>query len=142
MHMQGTPKTMQQVPYYDDFNAELYAFFSDKLTEIAGSGLERTRVIIDPGIGFGKRVSDNTAAIRRLGELRAFGQPIMVGASRKSFLGKLLGLDVADRLEPSVAVAVLAYANGANILRVHDVNQTKKALRAAAAIRHAEAEES
>ncbi|MBN2378521.1 dihydropteroate synthase [candidate division WOR-3 bacterium] len=142
MHMQGTPRTMQQDPYYDDFNAELFAFFSQKLTEIAGSGLNRVRVIIDPGIGFGKRVPDNTAAVRRLGELRAFGQPIMVGASRKSFLGKLLGLDVTERCESSVAVAVLAYANGANILRVHDVKQTKKALRAAAAIRYVEAEES
>jgi len=141
MHIQGTPKIMQQDPHYDDFNAELFRFFSNKLAEIQASDFPRDRVIIDPGIGFGKRVTDNTAAIRRLGELRAFGSPILVGASRKSFLGKLLGLEVNDRLEASLASAVLAFAGGANILRVHDVSQTRKALDAAAAIRSANGEE-
>lgn len=141
MHIQGTPKIMQQAPYYDDFNAELFRFFSTKLAEIQASGFPRDRVIIDPGIGFGKRVHDNTAAIRRLGELRAFGSPILLGASRKSFLGKLLGLEVNDRLEASLASAVLAFAGGANILRVHDVSQTRKAMDAAAAIRSANGEE-
>lgn len=141
MHIQGTPKTMQQNPHYDDFNAELFRFFSTKLAEIQASDFPRDRVILDPGIGFGKRVTDNTAAIRRLGELRAFGSPILVGASRKSFLGKLLGLEVNDRLEASLASAVLAFAGGANILRVHDVSQTRKALDAAAAIRSANGEE-
>ncbi|TET22906.1 MAG: dihydropteroate synthase [Candidatus Stahlbacteria bacterium] len=141
MHIQGTPKIMQQAPYYDDFNAELFRFFSTKLGEIEASGFQRDRVILDPGIGFGKRVRDSTAAIRRLGELRAFGSPILLGASRKSFLGKLLGLEVNDRLEASLASAVLAFAGGANILRVHDVSQTRKALDAAAAIRSANGEE-
>ncbi|TKJ40589.1 dihydropteroate synthase [candidate division TA06 bacterium B3_TA06] len=141
MHIQGTPKIMQQDPHYDDFNAELFRFFSTKLEEIQASDFPRDRVIIDPGIGFGKRVHDNTAAIRRLGELRAFGLPILLGASRKSFLGKLLGLEVNDRLEASLASAVLAFAGGANILRVHDVSQTRKAMDAAAAIRSANGEE-
>jgi len=141
MHIQGTPKIMQQDPHYDDFNAELFRFFSNKLAEIQASDFPCDRVIIDPGIGFGKRVTDNTAAIRRLGELRAFGSPILVGASRKSFLGKLLGLEVNDRLEASLASAVLAFAGGANILRVHDVSQTRKAMDAAAAIRSANGEE-
>ena len=141
MHIQGTPKIMQQDPHYDDFNAELFRFFSTKLGEIEASGFQRDRVILDPGIGFGKRVRDSTAAIRRLGELRAFGSPILLGASRKSFLGKLLGLEVNDRLEASLASAVLAFAGGANILRVHDVSQTRKALDAAAAIRSANGEE-
>jgi dihydropteroate synthase len=141
MHIKGTPKIMQQDPHYDDFNAELFRFFSTKLEEIQASGFPRDHVIIDPGIGFGKRVTDNTAAIRRLGELRAFGAPILVGASRKSFLGRLLGLEVDDRLEASIASAVLAFAGGAAILRVHDVGQTRKALDAAAAIRSANGEE-
>lgn len=142
MHIQGTPRTMQQDPHYDDFNAELFRFFSTKLEEIEASGFPRDHVIIDPGIGFGKRVHDNTAAIRRLGELRAFGSPILVGASRKSFLGRLLGLEVDDRLEASIASAVLAFAGGAAILRVHDVSQTRKAIDAAAAIRSVNGEKS
>jgi dihydropteroate synthase len=135
MHIQGTPKIMQLDPHYDDFNAELFRFFSDKLQEIESRGLSLGAVIIDPGIGFGKRVHDNTAAIRRLGELRGFGLPVLVGVSRKSFLGKLLGLEVDDRLEASIASAVMAFVNGASILRVHDVSQTRKALDAAANIR-------
>lgn len=142
MHIQGTPKIMQRAPYYDDFNAELFRFFHTKLAEIDASGFPRDHVIIDPGIGFGKRVRDNTAAIRRLGELRAFGLPILLGASRKSFLGKLLGLEVDDRLEASIASAVMAFAGGAAILRVHDVSQTRKALDAAAAIRSVNGEKS
>jgi dihydropteroate synthase len=142
MHIQGTPRTMQKDPHYDDFNAELFRFFSTKLEEIQASGFPRDHVIIDPGIGFGKRVHDNTSAIRRLGELRAFGSPILVGASRKSFLGKLLGLEVNDRLEASIASAVLAFAGGAAILRVHDVSQTRKAIDAAAAIRSVNGEKS
>ena len=137
MHIQGTPKIMQRAPHYEDFNAELFEFFSDKLAEIESAGFSLSSVIIDPGIGFGKRVHDNTAAIRRLGELRSFGLPILVGASRKSFLGKLLGLEVDDRLEASIASAVLAFVGGAAILRVHDVSQTRKALDAAAGIRSA-----
>jgi len=133
MHIQGTPKTMQESPHYDDFNAELYDFFARKLTQMAQTGFPLERVIIDPGIGFGKRVADNTAAIRRLGELRAFGVPVLVGASRKSFLGKLLGLEVHERLEASIAVAVLAWRCGAHLLRVHDVKETRRALDAAAA---------
>lgn len=128
MHIQSEPRTMQQNPTYQDFAAELYSFFASKITEITETGFVRENLIIDPGIGFGKRVEDNTCAIRRLAELRAFGLPILVGASRKSFLGKLLGLEVSDRLEPSLAVVVAAYLNGANLLRVHDVKQTRKAV--------------
>lgn len=134
MHSQGNPKVMQLNPHYDDFSAELYDFFYEKLTAIEESGLPRKMVIVDPGIGFGKRPQDNTSAIRRLGELKAFGVPIMVGASRKSFLGKILGLEVDDRLEASLASAVLALSNGAHVLRAHDVKETRKAVDAAAAI--------
>lgn len=135
MHSQGSPKVMQDNPHYEDFSAELYDFFCEKLTAIEESGFSRQRVIIDPGIGFGKRVEDNSAAIRRLGELKAFGVPILVGASRKSFLGTLLNLDVNERLEASLASAVLALSNGAHILRVHDVAETRRAVDATAKIR-------
>ncbi len=137
MHSQGTPKVMQADPHYDDFNAELFAFFHDRLKDIEASGFSRNRVILDPGIGFGKRLSDNTAAIRRLAELKSFGLPILLGASRKSFLGELLGAEVTHRLEGSIASAVLGYYNGASILRVHDVAATRKALDAARGIRSA-----
>lgn len=135
MHIKGTPRTMQRSPSYRDFPAELFGFFTSRLEEISSAGLPRTSLIIDPGIGFGKRLPDNTAAIRRLGELRAFGLPILVGASRKSFLGKILGTEACDRLEGSLAAAVLSAWNGASILRVHDVAQTRQALDTAAAIR-------
>jgi len=134
MHIMGTPKDMQEDPCYEDFGAELYEFFCEKIEQITSSGLEKKCIVIDPGIGFGKRVEDNTSAIRRLGELKGLGCPVMVGASRKSFLGSILDLDVEERVEPSVAVAVMAYLNGANLLRVHDVGQTRKALDAAHAV--------
>jgi len=132
MHIKGSPADMQENPHYEDFSAELYSFFAEKLSQIKNSGV--SSIIIDPGIGFGKRVEDNTAAIRRLAELRSFHRPILVGASRKSFLGKLLGLTIENRIEASLAAALIAYTNGANILRVHDIAETRKALDAAAAI--------
>ncbi len=134
MHSKGEPETMQVDPHYDDFNAELYEFFSVKLSEIGQKSPGLKRIILDPGIGFGKRVSDNSAALRRLSELKAFGYPLLVGASRKSFLGKLLGLEVADRLEASLAAAVIAFLGGAQILRVHDVKETRRALDACSMI--------
>jgi dihydropteroate synthase len=134
MHSKGEPKTMQNDPQYDDFNEELYEFFSAKLAEINAAGLSAKKVLIDPGIGFGKRVHDNSLAITRLSELKAFGVPILVGASRKSFIGKLLGLDVGERLEASLAASVISYLNGASILRVHDVKEHRRALDAASSI--------
>lgn len=134
MHSKGEPETMQVAPHYDDFNAELYDFFTTRLAEIGQKSPNLKSVIIDPGIGFGKRVSDNSAALRRLSELKAFGRPILVGASRKSFLGKLLGLDVGERLEASLGASVLAFLSGAHILRVHDVKETRRALDACSLI--------
>ncbi len=134
MHSKGEPETMQIAPHYDDFNAELYEFFTTKLAEIDLKNPGLKSIIIDPGIGFGKRVSDNSAALRRLSELKAFGRPLLVGASRKSFLGKLLGLDVGERLEASLGASVLAFLSGAHILRVHDVKETRRALDACSLI--------
>ncbi|NLI97067.1 dihydropteroate synthase [bacterium] len=134
MHSKGVPKTMQNDPQYDDFNEELYEFFRAKLDEINAIGLSVKKMLIDPGIGFGKRVHDNSLAIARLAELKAFGVPILVGASRKSFIGKLLGLEVGERLEASIAASVISYLNGASILRVHDVAEHRRALDAASLI--------
>jgi dihydropteroate synthase len=128
MHSKGEPRTMQVDPHYDDFSADLFEFFTAKLAEISSKTPGLKSVILDPGIGFGKRVSDNCAALRRLPELKAFGRPLLVGVSRKSFLGKLLGLDVGERLEASLAASVIAFLAGAQILRVHDVKQTRRAL--------------
>lgn len=134
MHSKGEPETMQVAPHYDDFNAELYEFFTAKLAEIGQNAPGLKNIILDPGIGFGKRVGDNSAALRRLSELKAFGYPLLVGASRKSFLGKLLGLETGDRLEASLAASVLAFLSGAHILRVHDVKETRRALDACSLI--------
>ncbi len=128
MHMQGDPQTMQAEPYYDDVVAEVRAFLLDRAVAAREAGVEE--VWIDPGIGFGKTIDHNLALLRHLGMLVSTGIPVMVGASRKSFLGKLAGgAPVDDRLEGSVAAAVWALAQGAAMVRVHDVAATVEAVR-------------
>lgn len=126
MHMQGKPKTMQQNPHYDYLMDELHRFFDERLTQAMKAGVKEERIILDPGIGFGKRREDNYEILRRLGELRIFGRPVTVGVSRKSFLQSELGETPRDRLEESVAAGTIAMVNGADILRVHDVVPTLK----------------
>ncbi|UCH62198.1 MAG: dihydropteroate synthase [Fidelibacterota bacterium] len=121
MHMQGKPKTMQQNPHYDYLMDELHGFFDERLTQAAKAGVKEEQIILDPGIGFGKRRGDNYEILRRLGELRIFGRPVAVGVSRKSFLQSELGEMPRDRLEESIAAGTIAMVNGADILRVHDV---------------------
>ncbi|HEX6595842.1 MAG TPA: dihydropteroate synthase [Acidimicrobiales bacterium] len=128
MHMQGQPRTMQAEPYYDDVVAEVRAFLLDRAVAAREAGVEE--VWIDPGIGFGKTIDHNLSLLRHLGVLVATGIPVMVGTSRKSFLGKLAGgAPVDDRLEGSVATAVWALAQGAAMVRVHDVAATVEAVR-------------
>ena len=130
MHMQGTPQTMQNAPEYDDVVATVAAFFAERLEAMAAAELPAEQVVLDPGIGFGKTAGHNLALLAGLARFTRFQRPLMVGASRKSFLGG----EVAERLSGSIACACRAAANGAGIVRVHDVRETVQALRACEAI--------
>jgi len=129
MHIQGTPRDMQQHPHYQDVVKEVRAWLADRVESVTRAGIPRERIILDPGIGFGKNDEHNLSLLRSVPQLRAVGCPVLIGASRKSFMGRLLGLDVADRLAPSVAVALHVAGQGAAIVRVHDVAETAHALR-------------
>jgi dihydropteroate synthase len=134
MHMLGDPRTMQENPVYDDVVDEVKAFLAERLEFATAEGIDEDRIWIDPGIGFGKTVEHNLELLRRLGELSELGRPIVVGTSRKSFIGKLTGAPVDRRLGGTIASSVLAYANGAQILRVHDAGPVREALIVAEAI--------
>jgi dihydropteroate synthase len=136
MHMLGEPRTMQRDPRYDDVVAEVKAFLEERLSAAVAAGIPEDRICLDPGIGFGKTVEHNFELIRRLDELTALGRPVVVGFSRKSSLGKLLGDPDATTgtTAASVGAAVAAYERGATILRVHDVREHVEALTAAAAV--------
>lgn len=135
MHMQGTPRTMQQEPHYDDVTREVRDFLAAQLYEAMDGGIAPETIIIDPGIGFGKTIEHNLQLLRGLPALAALGQPLLVGVSRKAFIGKILGLEAEQRLEGSLAAAVAAVSAGANIVRVHDVAETCMAIRVADALR-------
>jgi dihydropteroate synthase len=135
MHMLGEPQTMQDDPRYDDVVAEVHEFLRERIEAAVFAGIAEERVCIDPGIGFGKNVEHNLALLRSVSALRLLGAAVMVGASRKRFIGVLTGAeDPADRLEGSLAAAVLAASLGADVVRVHDVAPTVRALRVADAI--------
>jgi dihydropteroate synthase len=136
MHMQGEPRTMQLDPRYGDVVSEVAAFLEERLGVAVAAGIAEERVCLDPGIGFGKTVEHNFELIRRLGELTALGRPVVIGISRKSSLGKLLGDPDATTgsVAASVGAAVAAYERGATILRVHDVREHVEALTAARAV--------
>jgi dihydropteroate synthase len=134
MHMKENPKTMQVNPRYDDVLSELYTFFEERIGRAVENGLNREKIIIDPGIGFGKRLQDNLTLIRNLHSFQPLDQPILIGISRKLFIGKILGLPSTDRVEGSIASAVISILQGAHILRVHDVAAVKRAVLMAEAI--------
>jgi dihydropteroate synthase len=134
MHMQGTPRTMQEDPVYDDVVDDVKAFLAERLQAAVAAGVAEDRVWLDPGIGFGKTLEHNLELLRRLGELREVGRPLMVGTSRKSFIGKVDGSEVGERLGGTIASSVLAIAEGAEVLRVHDVAEAAQAIRVADAI--------
>ena len=134
MHMQGSPRTMQENPTYDDVVDDVRAFLAERVERAVDAGVQEERIWIDPGIGFGKTVDHNLELLRRLRELTDLGRPIMVGTSRKSFIGKLTGAPVDQRLGGTIATCVLAVANGAAGVRVHDVRPVREALAVAAAI--------
>ena len=134
MHMQGTPRTMQEHPSYDDVVDDVKAFLATRVEFAVDRGVAAERIWIDPGIGFGKTPEHNLNLLRRLGELRDLGRPILIGTSRKSFLGKLTGREVEDRLGGTIASNVLALEAGAEIFRVHDAGAVRDALLVAEAI--------
>jgi dihydropteroate synthase len=134
MHMQGTPRTMQENPTYGDVVEDVKAFLTDRLEFAVGRGVAEDAVWVDPGIGFGKTAEHNLELLRRLGELRSLGRPILIGTSRKSFLGALTGRAVAGRLGGTIASNVLALAEGAEVFRVHDVREVREALTVAEAV--------
>jgi dihydropteroate synthase len=134
MHMLGDPRTMQEDPTYDDVVADVKGFLSERIDFATSEGIDEARIWVDPGVGFGKTVDHNLELLRRLPELAELGRPIVVGSSRKSFIGKLTGAPVDQRLGGTIASSVLAYAGGARMLRVHDVGPMRQALTVAEAI--------
>jgi dihydropteroate synthase len=137
MHMQGTPRTMQQDPHYADVVAEVGGFLRDRALACRAAGIAADRIVLDPGFGFGKTVGHNLQLLRGLGELGG-GYPLLVGLSRKSMLGRITGRPVDQRLAGSIALAALAVAAGARIVRCHDVAETVDAVRVAWAARNGE----
>ena len=129
MHMQETPQTMQAEPHYDDVLREVGDFFSERLARLAEQGVSGEQVALDPGIGFGKELKHNIKLLSGIHELIMSGRPLLIGASRKSFIGKLLGTPSNERLPASLACAVFAATKGAHVVRVHDVAETVQAVR-------------
>lgn len=135
MHMKGTPETMQNKPYYKDVCAEVLNFLSSRIMQAEEAGIDFESIAIDPGIGFGKTLTHNVDLITKLDQLKVLGKQILLGVSRKSFIGDILNLEPAERLEGSIAAGIVGVINGANILRVHDVGSTMRAVRVVKALR-------
>ncbi|MDJ0738851.1 MAG: dihydropteroate synthase [Gammaproteobacteria bacterium] len=129
MHMQGEPRTMQRDPQYGDIVADIMAYLADRITACEAAGIDRSRILIDPGFGFGKTLDHNLELLARLRAFAALGVPVLVGISRKSMLGAVTGRAVDERLAASVAAALIAVERGAAIVRVHDVGPTVDALK-------------
>lgn len=135
MHMQGAPQTMQQRPRYQNVVQEVREFLQSRIDFALEAGVEVDRIIIDPGIGFGKELDHNLALLRGIPTLVSLGRPILVGPSRKTFIGKILEVGPEERLEGSLAAAVAAVLAGANMIRTHDVKEARRAIRIADALR-------
>lgn len=131
MHMKGTPKTMQINPYYENVIEEIKVFFRERLEYLAKNDIDIERVILDPGIGFGKRQEDNERIIANLDRFQEFNRPLLLGVSRKSFIGNILNLPPKERLEGSISSGIIGIFNGAHILRIHDVKEFSKAVKVA-----------
>jgi dihydropteroate synthase len=133
MHMLGEPRTMQEDPRYGDVVSDVKAFLCKRLAFATAAGIDEERILLDPGIGFGKTLEHNLELLRRLDELVAIGRPLVIGTSRKSFLGRITGRSVDERLAGTIATNVLAYVRGARVFRVHDVAPVYDALAVTAA---------
>ena len=136
MHMKGKPETMQISPYYEDVAYEIIKFLKERIEFAIKNGIDENKIIIDPGIGFGKRQEDNLYIISHLIEFKSLGMPVLIGASRKSFIGNILNLPPEERLEGSIAANVIAIMNGADIIRCHDVKENKRATMIADAMKN------
>ncbi|MBI5554393.1 MAG: dihydropteroate synthase [Elusimicrobia bacterium] len=136
MHMQGTPRQMQKKPHYQDVVGEVFQFLKERIQLAVDQGISREKLIIDPGLGFGKTLEHNLELLRKLSEFRSLGAPVLLGASRKSMIGTILGTGLAGRLNGSLAAAAWGYLQGANILRVHDVKATKEMLKVLTTIKN------
>ncbi len=139
MHMQGNPQTMQQAPVYRHVIDEIYAFLAERLETAVQHGIARERIVCDPGFGFGKTLTHNVDLLNGLPSFQSLGQPLLIGTSRKSFLGRLLQREVWDRLEGTMASVLYATLQGATLVRVHDVRPIAQAVRMLDAVRHAQA---
>jgi dihydropteroate synthase len=138
MHIKGTPRDMQKDPVYSDLIEEVLDYLKESVRMAEAAGVERSRIIIDPGIGFGKTVDHNLQILKNLSDFRGLGLPILVGASRKTFIGKILdGAGTSERLEGTAAAVAIAVMNGADIVRVHDVKEMAKVVKVADAIKRA-----
>lgn len=129
MHMQGKPQTMQANPFYERVVDTVEAYFQERLNRLADTGVRREQILLDPGIGFGKSVVHNLELIAALSRFKIFGRPLVLGVSRKSFLGKVLGLEIEARLPAALACACWARQAGIQIIRTHDVSETRQALK-------------
>jgi dihydropteroate synthase len=134
MHMQGSPRTMQENPTYKDVVGDVRAFLAERMEFATAEAVPEERIWLDPGIGFGKTAEHNLELLRRLRELTELGRPLLVGTSRKSFIGKITGADVHQRLGGTIASCALAFANGAAMIRVHDVREVREGMQVAGAI--------
>lgn len=134
MHMQGEPRTMQAQPYYEDVVGEVSAFLAERMSACEAAGIERGKILLDPGFGFGKTLGHNLTLLKYLSEFHRLGAPLLVGMSRKSMIGQVIDAPVEQRLYGSVAVATMAAAAGVQIIRVHDVKPTTDALKMVAAV--------
>ncbi|MGC1165471.1 MAG: dihydropteroate synthase [Solirubrobacterales bacterium] len=134
MHMLGTPRTMQHDPVYEDVVVDVKAFLAERVEAAMAAGIAEQRIWLDPGIGFGKTAEHNLELLRRLSELRELGRPLVIGTSRKSFIGRVDGSDAGERLGGTIASSVLAAAEGAAVLRVHDVAEVRQAMAVTTAI--------
>lgn len=128
MHMRGQPRTMQEAPEYEDVTAQVGAFLAERRDACIAAGVPQSRILLDPGFGFGKQHRHNVELLANLRQLTALGQPLLVGLSRKATLGALTGRDVDDRVAASIAAAVIAVMHGALVVRAHDVRETVDAL--------------
>ncbi|RUJ52417.1 dihydropteroate synthase [Pseudomonas aeruginosa] len=138
MHMRGEPQTMQDAPAYQDVVAEVGAFLQERVDACVAAGIDRERLLLDPGFGFAKTLEHNLVLFRHLRALHGLGLPLLVGVSRKSMIGKVLGREVDERLYGSLALAALALAKGARIIRVHDVAATVDVMRMISAVEMAD----
>ena len=134
MHMQGRPQTMQADPQYQDVVAEVAGFLAARLKAAEQAGIARERIVLDPGFGFGKRTADNLTLLNQLSSLQSLGLPLLIGLSRKSVLGQVVGSAVDERIHASIAASVVSVMKGANIVRVHDVKPTVDALKIVSAV--------